>query len=424
MSEIISNNMQSKRIVILAGFGAVLEVYDYIIYVIFAKQILATFFSNIENEAVKAFIVVAIFSITYIVRPFGAILLGTLGDRYGRKKIFTFTIVLMGIASFAMGIMPGYETLGLFASLSFLLFRILQGFALSGELPAAYVIVYESVSNKIGFRLSILFAFVLSGFLLATTVCSILEFIFGEYAWRASYILGGGLAFFGFYLRLKLNETPLFKKISSEKRKPLFELFKYNALGILTGFCFAMLFATGAIILLQYSNFFISKILDKDSVTSIMIPVQILVLFAVIFFGYFSDKIGLLKTYTIGCIGLLIFVGPLFSIMNSFNTVLIGMMLLIILYAFGASVTLFFLCDIFPTEFRLSGVALSYSINSAFVGGVCPLLSNHIIENSGVLWLGPTTISMLCLAFGLLAILLYKKVGGHFKERENANIKL
>ena len=95
--------------------------------------------------------------------------------------------------------------------------------------------------------------------------------------------------------------------------------------------------------------------------------------------------------------------------MSSFVSVLVGMIFLIICYAFGASVTLFFLCDIFPTEFRLTGVALSYSLNSAFVGGVCPLISATVIAETGKLWLGPSVICILCLVFSLLAIFLYKK---------------
>ncbi|WP_265658286.1 MFS transporter [Francisella philomiragia] len=405
------------KVVSIAGIGAVLEVYDFLLYVLFSVQIINTFFVEIDDSVIKSFIVVAIFSLTYIVRPLGAITLGILGDRYGRKKIFTFTIILMGISSLLMGIMPSYATFGVFASIAFVIFRVLQGFALSGELPAAYVIVYETSSKSIGFKLSILFAFVLSGFLFATTVCLILEYLFDDYAWRIGFVLGGLLAIFGYYVRLKLIETPLFRKIASRDKKSIITLFKQNYISIFIGFCFAMLFALGAIILLQYSNFYIAKLLNTSNTSLIMIPVQIIVLISVIAFGYISDKVGLSKMYIIGCFILLIAIPITFYLMSDTYSVFIGMIFLIICYSFGASTTLFFLCDIFPTEFRLSGVALSYSLNSAFVGGVCPIISATVISKTGVIWLGPVVISLICLVLALFAILLYKKLRlGFYKQ--------
>lgn len=405
------------KIVALAGIGAILEVYDFLLYVIFSAEIVDTFFSNIISNNIKAFITIAIFSITYLVRPIGAISLGLLGDRYGRKKVFTLTIILMGLASICMGLMPSYASWGLFASITFVLFRILQGFALSGELPAAYVIVYESTSKRMGLNLSILLAFVLAGFIFATTVCMLLQYLFGSYAWRVGFILGGGLAVFGYYARLKLVETPLFKQIKHRKKKPLLKLLKENALNIFTGFCFAMLFAVGTIILLQYSNFYISHLLNIKDTSSIMIPVQITVIIAVIAFGFISDRVGFTKMYLLGCVLLLITIPIVFYLMSSFTSVLLGMIFLITCYAIGASVTLFFLCDIFPTEFRLTGVALSYGLNSAFVGGLCPIIS-AMVMTKGKPWMGPSVAAILCLIFSLLAIFMYKKIGGYYSLRK------
>ncbi|MEY8766290.1 MULTISPECIES: MFS transporter [Francisella] len=407
------------KVVLIAGTGAVLEVYDFLLYVLFSAQIVNTFFAGIDDSLIKSFITIAIFSLTYIVRPLGAVTLGILGDRYGRKKIFTFTIILMGISSLLMGIMPSYATFGVFASIAFVMFRILQGFALSGELPAAYVIVYETSTKNIGFKLSILFAFVLSGFLFATTVCLILEYLFDDYAWRIGFVLGGFLAIFGYYARLRLTETPLFRKIASRDKKSIITLFKQNYINIFIGFCFAMLFALGAIILLQYSNFYIAKLLNTSNTSLIMIPVQIIVLISVIVFGYISDKVGLSKMYIVGCLILLITIPVIFYLMSDTFSVFMGMIFLIICYSVGASTTLFFLCDIFPTEFRLSGVALSYSLNSAFVGGVCPIVAATIITKTGTIWLGPTIICMICLIFALFAIFLYKKLGISFYKKSS-----
>ncbi|MDE5018447.1 MFS transporter, partial [Francisella tularensis subsp. holarctica] len=120
-----------------------------------------------------------IFSIAYLVRPFAGTILGIFGDLIGRRRLLLFTILLMGGCSLCMGLMPGYAQWGLFDSFAFVVLRIMQGIALGGELPCAYVIVYESVKGKIGFATAILFKFVTVGFLFSEFVGFTLEYIFG-----------------------------------------------------------------------------------------------------------------------------------------------------------------------------------------------------------------------------------------------------
>ncbi|WP_150465604.1 MFS transporter [Francisella sp. SYW-2] len=172
----------SRNVILLAGIGAILEFYDFVLYMIFSKEISATFFAKITNPTIKAFLTVLIFSIAYLVRPFAGTILGIVGDLIGRRRLLLFTILLMGSCSLCMGLMPGYAQWGLYASFVFVLLRILQGIALGGELPGAYVIVYESVKGKIGFATAILFTFVTGGFLFSDFVGFALEYIFGDFA--------------------------------------------------------------------------------------------------------------------------------------------------------------------------------------------------------------------------------------------------
>ena len=149
----------------LTGFGAILELYDFILYMTFSKEITNTFFTEVTNPQVQIFLTISIFSIAYIVRPFAGIVLGIIGDIIGRRKLLLFTISLMGVCSLAIGLMPGYAYLGVSASFIIIFLRILQGFALGGELPGACVILYESVKGKIGFASAMLFTFVTASFL-------------------------------------------------------------------------------------------------------------------------------------------------------------------------------------------------------------------------------------------------------------------
>ena len=161
---------------------------------------------------------VLIFSIVYLVRPFVGTILGIVGDLIGHRRLLLFIITYMGGCSLCMGLMPGYAQWELFASFIFVVLRIMQGIALGGELPGAYVIVYESVKGKIGFATEILFTFVTGGFLFSDFVGFTLEYIFGDFAWQAGFIISGLLGFVGYYVRCNLHETLEFESIDKQKR--------------------------------------------------------------------------------------------------------------------------------------------------------------------------------------------------------------
>ncbi|MFC4892905.1 MFS transporter [Pseudofrancisella aestuarii] len=408
------SSLSNRKVVVLSGIGAVLEFYDFCLYMVFSKEISATFFSGIESELIKSIFTVIIFSIAYLIRPFAGMILGSIGDVIGRKKLFTFTIMLMGICSFLMGVLPGYETLGLTATVLFVTLRILQGVALGGELPAAYVIVYESVQKNFGAAFGLLFTFVTFGFLFSDLVSYVFGAIFGDYAWRMSFIFGGVLAFFGYYVRLNLHETPQFLNLQKKDKVPFLILFNKYSLRVVAATCLSIVIAFGGVMLTLYMHDFVGRLIDLPSseISFILAPSLLALSIATYVFGYRADKIGLRKTYAIACVLLLILALPCFYIIANIKTplaVIFGTSILTILFGMYVSVALYFICDLFPTDVRLSGVGLSYNLAFALVGGLAPLTSHSVGMVSGQAYLGFGAVALVCALLGLLGLFLYSK---------------
>ena len=363
----------SRNVILLAGIGAILEFYDFVLYMIFSKEISATFFSQISNPTIKAFLTVLIFSIAYLVRPFAGTILGIVGDLIGRRRLLLFTILLMGSCSLCMGLMPGYAQWGLFASFAFVVLRVMQGIALGGELPGAYVIVYESVKGKIGFATAILFTFVTGGFLFSDFVGFALEYVFGDYAWRAGFIIGGLLGFVGYYVRRNLHETPEFENIDKQKRHSFASLVSTYGANLFAGICTVIIVAFGGVMLTLYIHKFVEDILpayNSGQISLILTPSVLTLTCFTFIYGFLSDKIGIAKMFITGAVLIVICALPVFYFMSNVATpfaVSLGSVAIMLCYALVAATFIFLLCDLFPTDVRLSGVGLSY--NLAFAAG-------------------------------------------------------
>ena len=420
----------SRNVILLAGIGAVLEFYDFVLYMIFSKEITATFFAEITNLTIKSFLTVLIFSIAYLVRPFAGTILGIVGDLIGRKRLLLFTVLLMGTCSLCMGLMPGYTRLGLFASITFVFLRVMQGVALGGELPGAYVIVYESVKGKIGFATAILFTFVTCGFLFSDIIGFTLQYTFGNYAWRAGFIIGGLLGFVGYYIRRNLHETPQFKNIGKQQRLSFSALISTYGANLVAGICIVIIVAFGGVMLTLYIHKFVEDILpmyNSGQISLILTPsVFVLTCFTFIF-GYFSDKFGIAKMFKLGSVLVMIVSIPVFYLMSVWASplgIIITSMIIMMCYTLVASTFIFLLCDLFPTNVRLSGVGLSYNLAFAIVGGIAPLTSTTIITMTQYHFLGPALVGIICGIIGLIGIGIYMKKGGYYKNNKDMIVKL
>jgi MFS family permease len=295
-----------QRLVIFASsLGTVFEWYDFYIYGTLAVFLAKYFFSNVPANVAFIFTLLA-FAAGFAVRPFGALIFGRLGDMIGRKYTFLITMSLMGVGTFLIGLLPGYGTWGIFAPVVLILFRLIQGLALGGEYGGAAIYVAEHApANKRGFYTSWIQTTATLGLFMAILIILGIrtwmgEAAFGDWGWRIPFLLSAILLVVSIWIRLKLNESPLFQKMVAEgkqSKRPLSEAFgQWNNAKIAL---LALFGATAGEAVVWYGGqfyalFFLTQTIKVPSVTAqIMIAIGLaLGTPCFILFGWLSDKIG------------------------------------------------------------------------------------------------------------------------------------
>jgi MFS family permease len=305
---------QGKAMVVFASsLGTVFEWYDFYLYGSLAAIIAKQFFSGV-NETAGFIFALAAFAAGFIVRPFGALVFGRLGDLVGRKYTFLITILIMGVSTFGVGLLPTYAAIGIAAPVILVLLRILQGLALGGEYGGAATYVAEHApDNKRGLYTSWIQTTATLGLFLSLLVILGCRTYFGPefdtWAWRIPFLLSAILLAISVWIRLKLNESPVFQKMKEEgkgSKAPLTEAFAnwgnlkiviLALLGLTAGQ--AVVWYTGQF----YALFFLTQTLKVDAVSANLWIAASLALGTpfFVFFGWLSDKIGRKPIIMLGC---------------------------------------------------------------------------------------------------------------------------
>ncbi|HWJ99927.1 MAG TPA: MFS transporter [Xanthobacteraceae bacterium] len=296
---------EQRMVIFASSLGTVFEWYDFYIYGTLGAFLAKYFFSNVPPNVGFIFALLA-FAAGFAVRPFGALIFGRLGDMIGRKYTFLITMSLMGVGTFFIGLLPGYATLGIMAPILLIAFRLVQGLALGGEYGGAAIYVAEHAPpDKRGFYTSWIQTTATLGLFMALLLILGIrtlmgEQAFGDWGWRIPFLLSAVLLIVSIWIRLRLNESPLFQKMVAEgkaSKRPLSEAFGEwkNAKIALA----ALFGATAGEAVIWYGGqfyalFFLTQTLKVPAVTA-----QILIVIALalgtpffIFFGWLSDKIG------------------------------------------------------------------------------------------------------------------------------------
>ncbi len=315
-----------RKVVFASSLGTVFEWYDFYLYATLAPFFAALFFPP-GNDTAALLSAFATYAAGFLVRPFGAIFFGRIGDIFGRKYTFLITIVLMGFATFAVGLLPTYAEIGVWAPVILVTLRLLQGLALGGEYGGAATYVAEHAPAKgRGLATSWIQTTATLGFFMALLVIGLARYYmpdadFKSWGWRIPFLLSLILLVFSIYIRLKLNESPLFQQMKAEGRaskSPLYDSFfrapnnRYVLLALLGATAGqGVVWYTGQF----YALFFLTLYLKLDYLTAyIMIGAALLAgtpFF--IFFGWLSDKIGRLKIILAGCLIAAVTYFPLFD---------------------------------------------------------------------------------------------------------------
>lgn len=378
--------MKQSKITFLASIGSGLEYYDYVLYVIFASYISQNFFPH-TNHVAALFATFGVFAIGNIIRPLGGVIFGILGDRFGRKKVFTTTLLLMALATFLMGITPTFAAIGLTATIIFSLCRILQGITCGAEIPGATTFLLEHTHKK---RHGLHFGFMTSAVGLGSSFALFVAWIFtrtlsGEQmaAWgfRLPFLFGGTLALVGFIIRKHIPETPAFLALKKSENKSLATInthsFKQicNTIGVLIfPACFITFFLALPVYLHDTYHYPFPDIYLAMTIgslwTSFLIPV----------FGWASDHIIGRKTLLLTAVLMFaLFSFPLFSLLRLETRLALFTFILLSKTIIAAMAASYFvlLPQAFQTAIRYTGTAFSYNI-AYTIAAFIPLGMNYI----------------------------------------------
>lgn len=379
-----------KKITLLTSLGTAIEFYDFIIFILFASYISQVFFPE-SNAFWASFETLLIFAVSYFFRPIGGFIMGIIGDKYGRKKVFLASITMMAVGTLGIGLLPTYEQIGVTAIGLLCAFRILQGLSQGAELPGAIIFISEHAQHhKRGFHLALMFMAVSIGSYLGTITHYTLTYLFSEaqmlaWGWRIPFLFGGFILIIGSYLRRNTYETPVFAEQRQQfKKTPLNTVFKYHWRRIIIGIGITI-GAASLVVFGLYTPTFASKHFGYSTSEATFALSQIILASLMVypFMGLLADAIERRKLL----IGLAII--ALLIIPTTLN--LLATQTTLALYLFLGTIWLtptFFVCafpvmlaELFPTEVRYTGVALCYNLSYA-LAALVPAGALLLIEST------------------------------------------
>ncbi len=376
-------NSKQWRIILLSSLGGALEFYDFVIFAVFAMAIGETFFpsSSPVLSMLGAFVA---FAIGYLARPFGGMLFSHFGDKYTRKKVFVLSISIMALATLLMGLLPSFSTLGVTATIIFILLRLAQGIAIGGEIPGAITFVCEHIPKHPGLVCGVIFLFINIGIFLADIAHALLIHVDPSIAWRIAFIFGGVLAVISYFLRKRLEESELFLNESKRHTLPILALFKNHARNAILGiFIVGSQAAVVSIFYLYITSFMQLRGYDN----TVIAYTTIINLFTFSVFctiaGAISDRVGQKVVILISAL-LLIPTGIYFYHSLSTHGAVMLSYTLVSIFAGGiAGAVSAYLTKLFPTDVRYSGISFCYNVGFALFGGLTPAIATYMIHHTG-----------------------------------------
>lgn len=394
----VVNAESSRKAVVATAVGNAMEWFDFGIYSYLAATIGQVFFPEASGtmQLVYSF---ATFAVAFIVRPIGGIFFGMLGDRMGRKKILAMTLILMAIATLSIGLIPGYAAIGSTATVLLLVARLVQGFSTGGEYAGAMTFIAESTPDKKrGFMSSGLEVGTLVGYIAGAGLVTALTYILGqetmlEWGWRIPFFIAAPIGLIGFYLRNKLEETPAFEAMESEKSEDkeddyasVKDILQFHWKPILIGMIIVFFYNVVNYTVLSYMPSHLTAVLGYGEAEGLLLIVIVMVIMIpiVLLMGYFSDRIGAKKIIQGGLIGLVLLSVPSFLLIGSGNTLLVflGLMILAVFSSSFQGTMPSLLPSLFFTKVRNGALAITYNISASLFGGTTPLIVSWLISQT------------------------------------------
>ncbi len=396
---------EHRRVAVATLIGSTMEMYDFFLYANCVALVFAPMFftpTGEHNPLLGQIIGFASSGVSFIFRPVGAVIAGHLGDRLGRKVMTVITLLLMGISTFLVGVLPTFAQIGIAAPIILVLLRIMQGISSGGEWGGAALLAVEHApTGKRGWFGSFPQLGVPAGILSATLVLLIVRQIsgdeFGSWGWRIPFLLSAVLVIIGLWIRLRVSESPVFKEMEERKENlskgtgdiPALLVFKHHFVPLLL--CVLLFMANGIAgnmvtggFIVSYTTKLTDQKMDPDAVLLVITFCSMFWLVTTLFAGKLSDIIGRKKTYIIGNLVQFIWVIPMFAFIthgmseNSIPFLYLGILPMIIPLGltYGPQAALF--AEMFPARLRYSGASLAYAFGSLLGSAFAPLIATSL----------------------------------------------
>lgn len=378
-------NGQDYKTLGLSALGGALEFYDFIIFVFFATVIGHLFFPPEMPDWLVMIQTFGIFAAGYLVRPLGGIVLAHYGDRYGRKRVFAFSILLMALSTLGMALMPTYATIGVAAPILLIILRMLQGAAIGGEVPGAWTFVAEHVPfRRVGLACGFLTSGLSFGIMLGSLIAFAINSLFtpedvAGYAWRIPFLLGGIFGLIAVYLRRWLEETPIFTEMKKSKsltdKLPLGLVLKHHMRGVVISALLTWVLSAAIVVTTLMTATFLQKLYGYTPTQALAGTSfgTLFLIFGVIIAGALIDRIGSGLFF----MGASIFFGiATFTFYSYAGT---SLQTMFVLYGvMGLSVGMagavpYVMVRAFPASVRFSGLSFAYNVSYAVFGGLTPI---------------------------------------------------
>ncbi len=378
-----------------AAIGNTVEWFDFAVYSVLATYIADKFFPS-GNDTVALLNTFAIFAAAFFMRPLGGLFFGPLADRIGRQRVLAIVILLMSGSTFAIGLVPSYDSIGVGAPLMLLFLRCLQGFSAGGEYGSGACFLAEYASDKHrGFVVSFLVWSVVVGFLLGSITVTVLQAVLPEvamssYGWRIPFLLTGVLGAVGLYIRLRLRDTPVFEELRDEgevSSSPLKEALTTSWRPILQIAGLVVIHNVGFYTVFTFLPSYFTKTLGltkMDAFVSITVA-SLVALILIPPLAALSDRVGRKPLLIGGAVGFVVLTYPLFLLLNTGSAMgaIVGHAALAAVEAVFASTALAAGAELFATRVRSGAYSIGYNISVAIFGGTAPYVATWLTDRTG-----------------------------------------
>ncbi|GAA3573324.1 MFS transporter [Amycolatopsis ultiminotia] len=387
---------KSRRTVLFASsIGNFVEWFDFTLYGYTAAALAATFFPAGNHVAglVGAF---AVYGVAFVARPLGAIVFGRIGDRRGRRTSLGISIVLMGAATAAIGVIPGWAQIGVAAPILLLLCRLLQGFSAGGEYTGAMAFSVEHApDDRRAWYLALVGSSTWLGTIGATGVVLAFQAMtgagFAGGGWRGPFLLGGVIALVGLVLRMRVDETPVFKAMQAQQPaerpvRPFRELLRGHGRTLLILFAYFAVLGLFTHSFLGYMPTYLEQAagFPASSVLWILTIVNVLSIPVGLVLAVLADRHGRRIQLRLGAVAAIVLVLPAYLLVGTGNLAAVVAALLVLLLAVNLlSAGAISVLELYPTKVRFSGMALPYNVAYAIFGGTAPLFSQLLVDGTG-----------------------------------------